>query len=262
MRHETYLLLALLIAGCGREAPFESESAAPIPEVGTMSPSMQELFTKHAVSSFEKQLRLADVVGEESWGFDKASGTLRFGDSIEYRVQILGTESHGTETWLWAWANEASNIPPAHLAAANRLRAYGEEQGIAELTTAMVSLDTLDGHTAGMIASGVADGNAYYRCPYDKGAMFVLITDSLTDPPIEADVIRTTRAIAETFSIFEIANQRQATLAYLRQREIEVQDEGPTVRAISEGATLFTAKFDELNRLTSIEATAGPGARE
>ncbi|CAK9007535.1 Probable phosphoenolpyruvate synthase (PEP synthase) (Pyruvate, partial [Durusdinium trenchii] len=255
MIRATFLVVGVLVAGCGREVANERDAIAPVAEGEVRSEPLQELFARHVLSSFVKQLRLADVVRDESWQFDKASGTLRFGDSIEYRVQVLGTESHGSDTWLWAWANEASKIPPGHLVAANRLRTFGHEQGIDELTTAMVSLDILDGHTAGMIASGVAVGNAYFRCPYEGGAMFVLITDPLTDSPVEADVIRTTRAIAEAFSNFEISNQRQVMLAYLRQRGIEVQVEGQTVQAVSEGKPWFTAEFDESNRLTSIKAT-------
>ncbi|CAK9053921.1 Uncharacterized protein SCF082_LOCUS29335 [Durusdinium trenchii] len=260
MIRATFLVVGVLVAGCGRDVANERDAIAPVAEGEVRSEPLQELFARHVLSSFVKQLRLADVVRDESWQFDKASGTLRFGDSIEYRVQVLGPESHGSDTWLWAWANEASKIPPGHLVAANRLRTFGHEQGIDELTTAMVSLDILDGHTAGMIASGVAVGNAYFRCPYEGGAMFVLITDPLTDSPVEADVIRTTRAIAEAFSNFEISNQRQVMLAYLRQRGIEVQVEGQTVQAVSEGKPWFTAEFDESNRLTSIKATAGPSA--
>ena len=37
-------------------------------------------------------------------------------------------------TWLWSWANEGGNVPEQQQAASLKLKALGEEHGIAELT--------------------------------------------------------------------------------------------------------------------------------
>ncbi|MEE3919567.1 hypothetical protein V2I01_18075 [Micromonospora sp. BRA006-A] len=74
-------------------------------------------------------MALADLLGERDWQLDVPDGIATFGTDLRYRVQLLGTESHLDGTWLWAWANEASNIPPSVLHLAGWLREYGHRQG-------------------------------------------------------------------------------------------------------------------------------------
>ena len=131
----------------------------------------------HAASSFAKQLHLAELVEGLDWHLDLATGILSFGDRYAWHVQLLGTEAEETQTWLWAWANDASNLPPSLLQAALHLKTFGEEQEVPELATSMFPLDGIDGHFLAMIANGICRADAYYRCPYDGGAAFLLIQD-------------------------------------------------------------------------------------
>ena len=141
-----------------------------------------DMFTQYVMSSLDKQLRLADKLGEGSWSSDLRKGTITFEDVGSYEVQILGTEADGSETWLWGWANTASNLPDSLLQVCEKLRQYGEQHSITQLTIAKQPLDDVNGHVVGMIASGFAKSQAYYRCPYDGGALFVLITDPTLNP--------------------------------------------------------------------------------
>ena len=76
-------------------------------------------------------------------------------------------------------SEEASNIPEQQQAASLRLKALGEEHGIAEFTEAMVPLDHADGHAFASIAVGEGLGKAYYRGPYEGGADFLRITQGM-----------------------------------------------------------------------------------
>ena len=81
------------------------------------------MFSSHAVFSFDKQLLLADLIGDLPWAFDLPSGILSFGDQFAWRAEVLGTESDEAKTWMWAWANHESNIPEQQQAAAALVRA-------------------------------------------------------------------------------------------------------------------------------------------
>lgn len=105
--------------------------------------------------SFDKQLHLGDLIGECDWNVDLKQGLLSFQDRYSWRIQILGTESTRGNTWLWAWANVASNLPPNLIEASLQLREFGKEHGIPEFTEAKLSLDQIDGHTIALIASGI-----------------------------------------------------------------------------------------------------------
>jgi len=70
--------------------------------------SLHRLFSVHAASVLERQLRLGTLIGDQhQWTFDMASGRLQFNEQHSFPVQLLGSESEESNTWLWAWANAA-----------------------------------------------------------------------------------------------------------------------------------------------------------
>jgi hypothetical protein len=137
------------------------------------------LANRYLAASFDKQLYLANLIGEADWHLDMAAGLLSFGDRHRWHVQLLGTEANESQTWLWAWANEASGIPTQLLGSALTLRMLGEAQGIPELAEAEVPLNEVNGHVLAMIGSGVCRADAYYRCPYEGGAAFASCAKTL-----------------------------------------------------------------------------------
>jgi len=90
--------------------------------------SLPDLLSRHAVASFDKQLHLSELVAEEDWHLDLVSGLLLFCDRFAWHAQLLGTEAEETHTWLWAWANETSHIPPYLLQTALQMKALGEHE--------------------------------------------------------------------------------------------------------------------------------------
>lgn len=221
-----------------------------------VSTPFETLLLKHAAYAYEKQLFLGGVIGERNWFYDLTAGSVRFGDDIAFDMQLLGTEGHNSGTWLWAWANTASQIPPQLLAAAQTVKAYGEQNNVPTLATPQLTLDNLyNGHNLAMVASGVYKANAYYRAPYEGGALFLLIVDT-TFP---ADMRHPVTRIAETFPRF-IANvllsdQRAALTGYLESHGLIVKSAEKRIRGIhptdrSEVAVLF----DGQNRLADIRS--------
>ena len=217
-------------------------------------------YSHHAAASFDKQLHLAELVEGLDWHLDLATGILSFGDRYAWQVQLLGTESEETQTWLWAWANEASNIPPSLLQAALQLKALGEEQQIPELATPMFPLDGIDGHFLAMLASGVCQADAYYRCPYDGGAAFLLIQDENfpknTEPPLQ----RIASVFPQAIASIEIANHRQALAGYLEHYGLVGETEGDTLVVKEDGEAVLTAAFDEQDRLAKLDVSIRPVA--
>src|SRR5258707_74309 len=135
----------------------------------------KDLFDQHGALAYEKQRHLADVVGDRSWRFDLSTGLLTF-DDLRLPIQMLGTVSESSDTWLWAWANLASNIPNRLLEACTALQAIGRELKVLELTEPELYVERYSrGHLLAMVATGLLEGAAYYRGPYDGGAAFFLI---------------------------------------------------------------------------------------
>lgn len=203
--------------------------------------------------SVARQLHLSRLTGLSGWHFDLPTGMLSFGERHRWRTQLLGTESGACNSWLWAWANTESNIPAHLLVASLALRAYGEQHSIPELTTPQLPLDQVDGHTLALLASGICEANAYYRCPYEGGALFVLIMDEnfpkCTDPPLQ----RIATVFPQAIASLDIPDHKLALAGYLDHYGLSHEQDGDKLVVKESGEPVLTATFDELNRLTNLE---------
>lgn len=220
-----------------------------------MPTTFSSLFARHLLSSFLKQFHLSDLIGESAWRFDVPTGTLSFGDDIHWHAEILGTESEETQTWLWAWANTGSNLPAALVQASLEMKKLGEQHQIPELTEPQSALtEDVNGHVLSMIANGVCDADAYYRGPYDGGAVFLLIKDAKFPQPQESPLSRLATVFPQAISTFSIADHRLALTSYLDGAGIAHVNEGNVVIVKEGKETILTATFDKQNRLANLEA--------
>ncbi len=214
------------------------------------------LFEEHAAAVVERELALGDLLGEHNWWLDLTAGTISFGDRLVCPVQVLGTEAESDQTWLWAWANSMSNIPAPLLRAAERLRALGEQEGIGELSDRMVSLDRANGHMLATVAAGVCGADAYYRCPYEGGAAFVLLEVPELRSRLDASPQHLINVFVQVASTFPINHQR-AFVLYVTHRGYDVEAQPMQVEARSPEGGLIQAQFDAAGRLTAINAQIG-----
>lgn len=220
---------------------------------------------RRVVDLLNNQLYFSNFVGNLDWLFDAGSGLLSFGDQHRWQTQLLGTESEASGTWLWAWANSGSNIPAHLLVTSLALKAYGEQHGIPELATPQLTLDQIDGHTLAVLASGICEANAYCRCPYEGGALYVLIMDEsfpkCPDPPLQ----RVATVFPQAIGSLAIPDHEQALCGYLDYCDLKHEHTGNQIVVRGEGGeALLTATFDEQKRLTNLEVrlNAEPPAAE
>ena len=110
------------------------------------------------------QNRFADIVGNLDWNADFDSCEIAFGDQI-YKIQLIGSESDVSDTWLWGHANVNNFGEEATRFSAEVLRA-GTEWGLQAFSEPSFELDeTFNGHTLCIAACGAADENlCYYGC--------------------------------------------------------------------------------------------------
>ncbi len=215
--------------------------------------NIQDLLELSAAASLEKQMALGDLIGEADWSADLDTGTITFGSRYQFPIQVLGTESEQSATWLWAWANTASNIPPQLLNCANNLKAFGTREAIPELTTPNIPLKQIDGHRLAMIASGLCRAACYYRGPYQGGAVFLLISDA---PQVQAHIASTPVQVINVFTQLIQAiplNHRRALEAYLKYKGYSCKATGTGFEATNaKGQTIYAA-FDIANRLIKLD---------
>ncbi len=206
--------------------------------------------------AFEKQLHLADVVGNRPWNFSMDTGRLDFGHEYSFNVQLLGTEGDAAGTWLWAWANEASGIPAPLLRSANQLRQYGEHNRVDDLVNAEIPLDeTHNGHYFSLLASGLLNANGYYRGPYQGGALFMLIEDSQFPADTRDPVQRVVFTFPQLINGITVPDHRRAFVAYAEARLPVVEDDPSSniVKAQAANGQTIEAEFDDNNYLLKLD---------
>ena len=219
--------------------------------------TFQDLLSQHIASSLLKQQALSDFLGDHNWGVDITAGTVDFGAGRVYPIQIIGTESDINKTWLWGWANDASGIPPQLLTCASTLRKLGEEQQIDVLSQAQFELGEIDGHLLTIVASGVCHADAYYRGPYDGGAVFFLIEQSPLSEQSPASPVTLVNMISSVISQFSVQH-RLMVQAFLQQQGYQLTESPAEIVAFNSLGYTITVTFDEMNRISNMNTSVGP----
>ena len=217
--------------------------------------TIPELLACYAAIAYDKQNDFYEVIGDNSWNFDTESGTISFGPELVFPAQILGTFSHSSQTWLWAWANEQSKVPTPLLHQALQLKAYGEQYHIDLLSASDFDASEEDLHIIGSIASGMFDASGYYLADYGQGVMVITVQSAQVDQLRRNDSARILHAFSQAISFFEMQH-KPAFLHYLTLKGYTTSDNGDSVTATNAQATL-TATFDNLGRLTNLKGNSG-----
>lgn len=217
-----------------------------------MSPPFQSLFHEYGAVSLGKQMRLLELVGKRDWSLDLDTGLLSFEGYVRFPVQLLGTESEQSGTWLWAWANP-SIANPAVLAQSEQLRSYGEQYSVTEFTEAQVPLNGVNGHTLSMVAAGLCGADAYYRGPYEGGAAYMLLQGPELRPREELAPAGFIRLFAEFISAFSV-HHHTALAGFARQSGWQCSGTSACLDCISPRGEQVHATFDELGRVTGLQS--------
>ena len=140
-----------------------------------MHQQLARIWNKALIHSLARQLAFGSLVEDCEFGIDITTGHLNFSNGLEYKIQVIGTESEESNSWLWAWANESIDNPDI-LSVARKLQALGEEKQVPELTTPQLPLD---GENNGLVfitvAQHIAKAPTYYSCDTGAGRAFFLV---------------------------------------------------------------------------------------
>jgi hypothetical protein len=224
-----------------------------------MSPEFAALYDRHVASSFDKQMFLFDLVGNKPWKYETESGMLRFGDEIAWHAQVLGTQSDLSKTWLWSWANDKSNLPDKALTFAKAMRNIGEARKIPELLKPQYEVTPqLQGHDLAIVAAGVCGAKAYYRGPFEGGAIYLLIDDEEFPPNIVDPAPRMAMTFIQMVSAYRCTHAK-ALAGYASHYGMQHRQEEPNKMSIySEGKRVLWAEFDDKGRITQLQHEKPP----
>ncbi len=220
----------------------------------------------HVFRILENQQALFDFLGEHRWGYAMEDGLLTLTSAADGRIladcpaQVLGSQSDADGSWLWAWANEQSQIPKNLLRAVESVRSQAEAEGNA-LFTASEPIepeedDDLFGPRLAIVAAGAANLYTYYACGYDGGCLFVGIESPPPGVRTVGDATRAVHALQMGLSALDF-DHRRAALAYLGEPIVRRGD--TLIWTLGPEAVALT--FDDRDRIARIETTQAPKPR-
>lgn len=222
-----------------------------------LSKECQRLLDQCALGALDQQREFSAWAGEHRYEIDNDTGQLTLTpdgkEMVRFDFQDLGSESYGSGTWLWSWANES--IPPAIQKSALEMRELGNEQSVSEFTTPELTVEAFGGDVAAILALGWLGIEAYYGLDYGQGKAWLLLTDDL---PYEPATSKTLPSLASSFSegvsLLPIRDHAQALAAYLAYWERPHEFDGQQ-RLVSDNEDgRLVASFDELGRCAEINA--------
>lgn len=218
---------------------------------------LQELFVQHCARSWDKQMALSAMLGEEHrWDFNLNSGKLIFNERLAFDTQLIGTEAYDSNSWMWAWANTMSDISGHFLQACDLLRQYGTEHAVPTFLQSTLTLDDWQqGHVFTMIACGLYGADAYYRATYDGGALFLLIKDATFPPITQHPIERVALLFPQLIAGMSVPDHRQAFIAYLQSYGLQVGTKDNAVSGQHSDGTIIRAAFDAQQRLAKLNTT-------
>ena len=245
------------IVGRGRVKPEQILPFYPTPLLVSPDEPIapdQELLECHAAMSLDKQLTMQEVIADASWNVDLNAGTITFGTDRALPMQLLGSFSKESETWLWAWENERAPIPEAVVQQALQLRAFGEEHELEVFTIGCFDATLDDLLFIGTVAAGMFGSSAYYLGDYGAGMMLVTLESEEIDQHPTTDLTRIPSVFTQVIQAHEMRH-RPAFLHYMAQKGYSPIEVGNAIRVDVSGGTI-TVMFDDLGRMTNIKAVS------
>lgn len=214
------------------------------------------LLEQHVVEAMRRQMRLQRLVGDgpEAWSLDLRSGVLEIAPGWRFGVDVLGTESHSDDTFVWAWDNPSFRADQTRSARA--LREVGTERPIPELVQdGAIPLNRMEASLACLLGVGVADADGYFVGAHDEGAIgFLLHGGRLRDAPFE----RTDLPFALTRVAGAPVSHRNAIEAFARSPAggYEVELERWSI-AFRRDEDRIEVDFDDYGRLADMRFHGG-----
>ena len=164
------------------------------------SRTLQELVDEAAIAHADAALALSDLVGESRLEIEGGGSVVRFAatpEAVTFDLQFVGSVSEEAGTWMWGW-NNVNGFPEHIIELAKHIHDVGGEEGIAELTTALVPVERTSPEQ--LLAASKAIAGRYWSADMEA-APGVLVHMILDGPPLDVPTVeRATQAVTDALT--------------------------------------------------------------
>ncbi|GGI23950.1 DUF6882 domain-containing protein [Pedobacter mendelii] len=210
----------------------------------------QQLIERFGGIAFDKQIDVAQIIGENRWSLDMINCEINFGDDLVFPFQILGSFSRSSQSWLWAWANIEADMANDSLQHAFKLKKYGDDNGIEFLKAGNFKASNMDLHLIGLTASGMMNASGYYIADYGKGAIVFTFKSDVIDKAAKNQHERIFTVFNQLISDFDV-DHKAALKFYLEAKGYKTSVEKYKIKGLM-GSNKIIGEFDKDNTLTKL----------
>jgi hypothetical protein len=199
---------------------------------------------------------LRTFLGDHDWLFDMSAGRITFtsngGKTVLAKcpVQILGSFSLSSRTWLWGWANEQSQVPSHLVRFGTGLQDAAGQEHRHEYHTKTPFLLARDNQAQEMalVAAGFAGMFTFYYCETAESGLYFGIDSCAAAEQIPRAAPLVESVLMTGISSFEFQHQ-PAVAAYLGAPERKKGHQWEW--SINDAP--FQILFDQQDRIAAIE---------
>jgi TPR repeat protein len=176
--------------------------------LGAYSREFEEFASGVAVAAICRQWVLDKETGDGYVEYDLDARTLTTGGRVLHGLTALGSFSRLDKSWLWTWANDAFRADHPAVAPLRRLRDYGVEHDIPELTIGRLDLSGFPqpeqaATTMVLMAASILGGNGVKACAVGGGdGMGYYHLDDPSLPADDVDPVTAPEAIKAAVAVF------------------------------------------------------------
>ena len=216
--------------------------------------TFEDLIEQYIGLAFEKQMDLEDIIYGKPWQIDMAKQQLVFGDDLYCSFQLLGTFSHSSETWLWAWGNEQSQLPKNIIEQSLELKKIGEKNNIELLKFPKFDATEDDLHLFGIIASGMFNSSGYYVADYGQGTLVLTFNNEDIEQIHKKNDThnRVASVIPQLIANYDV-NHYAAIKHYLLAKNYQITFDDGLKLIATKGENQISAEFDNSSRLIGLK---------
>ncbi len=140
-------------------------------------------FVQHSYEYLQEQQDICEMdwgIGSfGDWEVNQEAAELVFsnreGSRLICQMQIAGTYSRASRTWMWSWDN--ASVQKHLQEAATIARRFGQEHGISELTASRWEADEADAWAMTAVTANLVQAKGAHRGGDEHGVTFMLMTD-------------------------------------------------------------------------------------
>ena len=198
-----------------------------------------------------RQLKFADIIGNQDWNVDFAIGKIMFGDNV-FPIDFIGSESNVSNTWMWG-SNNVNGFSDELVRGVTAFVKKTEIQNTKEINNSSFKIDGIvSGHYLATIYAYYNKG-CYYRCVHEKGAAFVLMKNVPEEVFVSADAEVVMSTITQLISDLPL-NQLLLVRGLFDNNCIRYDNmDGRLLRGYFRDGKQIEVSFDELNRIENMK---------